>query len=45
MYRLHGSFSPLKCDLSHYNAGDLIGELLRGFAPQEVMIRIGKNAK
>lgn len=45
MSRLHGGLSPLKCDLSHYNAGDLIGERLRRFAPHEVVIRIGKDAK
>ena len=41
--RLYGSFSPSKSDLSAYDAGDLIGELLRRFEPGEIMIRIGKD--
>ncbi len=41
--RLYGSFTPSKADLASYDAGDLIGELLRRYDPSEIMIRIGKG--
>lgn len=41
--RLEDSFHPSRQQLVNYPVGDLLGELLRRYAPDEIMIRIGKE--
>lgn len=42
--RLYSSFVPSKGDLASYDTGDLIGELLKRYPKDEIMIRIGKKS-
>jgi len=41
--RLDSTFNVSKAALADYDSGDLIGELLRRYDPESIMIRIGKH--
>lgn len=41
--RLDESLHPTRKSLMNYEAGDLVGELLRRYPPDQIMIRIGKE--